>query len=92
MSGSVVTTRVNAWVPALTLSFTIVASVVSSTWFITRHISNYEQRLSTVEQDAYTLTAASEKALRTAIENPQLRVPDPRDPSRIIQVRAEGMP
>jgi len=37
-------------------------------------------------EDRYTLTAASEKALRTAIENPGMRVPDPRDPSEIITV------
>jgi nitrogen fixation protein FixH len=33
---------------------------------------------------SYTLAAASEQALRMAIENPGLRVPDPRDPSKVI--------
>lgn len=40
-------------------------------------------------EDYYSLTKASEQALRTAIENPTLRVPDPRDPRTIIQVRRE---
>lgn len=44
-----------------------------------------------MKDDRYTLTAASEKALRTAIENPGMRVPDPRDPDKIISVR-EGTP
>jgi hypothetical protein len=48
-----------------------------------------DNRLAKVENkvaDQYTLAVASEVALRTAIENPGMRVPDPRDPNRIIQV------
>lgn len=41
-------------------------------------------------EDRYTLTAASERALRTAIENPGMRVPDPRDPNTIIVVRQKS--
>lgn len=37
--------------------------------------------------DRFTLSAASEAALRQAIENPGYRVPDPRDPSKVIVVR-----
>lgn len=39
-----------------------------------------------VKADRFTMTAASEHALRTAIENPGLRVPDPRDPSKVFVV------
>lgn len=39
-----------------------------------------------VKADRFTLTAASEAALRTAIENPGLRIPDPRDPSKVFVV------
>lgn len=42
--------------------------------------------------DKYTLSAASENALRTAIENPGMRVPDPRNPSDIFVVRAINEP
>lgn len=35
----------------------------------------------------YTLAGAAEHALRMAIENPGMRVPDPRDPSKIIVVQ-----
>lgn len=42
-------------------------------------------RLST---EMYRLAVASEQALRMAIENPGVRVPDPRDPNKIIVVEA----
>jgi uncharacterized protein YlxW (UPF0749 family) len=46
------------------------------------------QSIEEVKNHSYTLERASEQALRTAIENPSLRVPDPRDPNRIIIVRS----
>lgn len=46
--------------------------------------------LKTALGDSYTLTKASEVALRTAIENPGFRVPDPRDPNKIISVARTG--
>lgn len=42
------------------------------------------------ELESYSLAAASEVALRTAIENPGVRVPDPRNPDRLIVVRLPG--
>lgn len=42
--------------------------------------------LDTVRADRYTLSAASENALRMAIENPGTRVPDPRDPAKVFVV------
>lgn len=51
---------------------------------ITSRIGQSEIKLT----EYYLLTAASEQALRMAIENPGLRVPDPRDPSKIIHVRS----
>lgn len=42
--------------------------------------------LGAVKADRFTMTAASEHALRTALENPGLRIPDPRDPSKVFVV------
>jgi hypothetical protein len=53
-------------------------------------ISNLSDRVASSEakeSGVYTLAAASEQALRMAIENPGMRVPDPRDPQRIIEVK-----
>lgn len=76
--------------PALTFSAAVVGTGLSATWFLSSQLARYESRLESVEitvkEDRYTLTMASEKALRTAIENPGMRVPDPRDPSKIIVV------
>lgn len=41
-----------------------------------------------LKEATYTLSRASEVALRQAIENPGSRVVDPRDPNRIITVRS----
>lgn len=56
----------------------------------TANLGNQLQNLTTtldeVKSNSYTLSKASEQALRTAIENPGFRVPDPRDPNKIIVV------
>lgn len=61
-----------------------------------RSIDDNAQKISDtlgrLTSDRFTLTAASEQALRWAIENPGLRVPDPRDPSKIIVVITKGSP
>lgn len=58
-------------------------------WRGSELLSRIDTRISKVEQDRYSLTAASEQALRMAIENPGLGVPDPRDPNRIIVVKPQ---
>lgn len=40
-----------------------------------------------MRRDTYTLSNASEAAARMALYNPGMRVPDPRDPSKVIEVR-----
>ena len=63
---------------------------VSATWWVGAQLSDMNQRLDALEKNVgerFTLAAASEQALREAIENPGHRVPDPRDPSQIIEVR-----
>ena len=76
--------------PIVVLVGGFIVTGVSGTWFLSAQLARYESRLESVElavkEDRYTLTMASEKALRTAIENPGMRVPDPREPSKIIVV------
>lgn len=72
----------------------ITVAVVCTTW-ISKRLNKIDQaftalggRLEAIEQrelDNYTLAQAEVHALRTAIANPSMKVPDPRDPSRIIE-------
>lgn len=55
---------------------------------ITSRFTELETRLAEGTGDRFTKTAAAEQALRMAIENPGIKVPDPRDPNRIIEVRS----
>jgi len=57
---------------------------------INNQIRGLASAIEDVRTHSYTLDHASEQALRTAIENPSLRVPDPRDPTRLIVVRSGG--
>ena len=78
------------WKPLIVFAGSIMVTALSATWYLSAKMSNYEARMRGVEADRYTLTMASEKALREAIENPGFRVPDPRDPSKIIVVEMAG--
>lgn len=53
---------------------------------ISAQINDLAGRLDAVEMDRYTVTMAAENALRMAIANPDLAIPDPRDPSQLIRV------
>lgn len=81
----------------VTLTLGLVASVlvtvVTCTWKMASTLNevnstmrNLDARVSAVESNRFRISDAAEVALRTAIENPKMRVPDPRDPSRIIAV------
>lgn len=72
---------------ALGLILTVIGVGFASTWKVSAAVAKVEQRLAEVETDRYTLSAASEQALRTAMENPGLRVPDPRNPGQVFVVR-----
>lgn len=76
-------------------ALTVIGVCVScAVWGVSK-LNVIESRLAAVEGGKYNLTTASEQALRLAIENPGMRVPDPRDPAVIIEVRArsiEGRP
>ena len=88
----------NKWKPVLALVVTFQLSlggvVWGGAWFLAGKANEMDSMKNSINQieedsrkDRYTLTAASEKALRTAIENPGHRVVDPRDPSKIIVVK-----
>lgn len=77
----------------------IVMSIVSSTWYLAnaqakdretvrQSIDALIVRVSTIEGQRYSKPEAVEQAMRMAIENPGMRVPDPRNPSQIIIVQA----
>lgn len=47
---------------------------------MTQRLTAFEATMS----DRFTKTAAAEWALRLVVSNPNLRIPDPRDPSRML--------
>lgn len=73
--------------------FSIITSVAGATWFLARDnektrtsLAELRRRLDVQEENNYTKPEAEAHALRLAIENPGLRVPDPKDTSKVIQV------
>lgn len=71
----------------------LMGTIIGGTWKIAAVMNNMSTELKSlsssldeVKSASYTLARASEQALRTAIENPSLRVPDPRDPNKLIIV------
>jgi len=85
----------------MSICVVLVGTGWGAAWYIARTVTYFDegrkalqydvdairQSMALADADKYTLTAASEKALRTAIENPGMRVPDPRNPNVIIEVR-----
>lgn len=67
----------------------VIGAVVTAAWVGRGVYDRVNARIDAVTltaNAAYTLSAACEQALRMAIENPGYRVPDPRDPNKIIMV------
>jgi len=90
--------RFNEYKPLIVFMSSLVVSAISLVWYLSAQKSAIDTRMAVMEvqlvelanaiqDDRYTLTQAAERALRSAIENPGLRVPDPRDPSTIITVK-----
>ncbi len=80
-----------------TLTITLAAAsgllifAIGATWWVAKTLSNITTQIRTMLtrlDNAFTIEKASEQALRMAIENPGMRVPDPRDPTKIIEVRS----
>ena len=70
--------------------FIALSGAVTGTWWLGTQISQLNNRLDRLDSligDRFSMTQASETALRLAMENPGMRVPDPRDPSQVIEVR-----
>jgi hypothetical protein len=65
---------------------TILGSTAMAVWRISKVINRFESRLLDLEKDRYPMSIASENALRLAILNPGIQIPDPRDPNRTIVV------
>lgn len=77
----------------LSAMLAIISTGMGASWVIRSEISanraliyQMQQDLDEFDRDRYTLPMAAEKALRTAILNPGMRVPDPRDPSSVFVV------
>ena len=71
------------------VALTCIATAVTCTWTLARKWAKLEDQMDALTDkfgDSYTLTRACEVALRHAIEDPTHRVPDPRDPRRVISV------
>lgn len=66
----------------VTIGVGMIVSVVVGVWWAGRITERVNQKLAEV----YTISAATESALREAIENPGHRVPDPRNPGDVIVV------
>lgn len=62
--------------------------VSCAVWIVTR-ISKIDSRLKTLEDEHYTKAEAEAHALRLALENPQMNVPDPRNPGQLLRPRHE---
>ncbi|QQS08659.1 MAG: hypothetical protein IPK69_11820 [Phycisphaerales bacterium] len=75
----------------------VVSTSIAATWWFSQQLAHFRSELATLASrisqgeaevaKSYTLAAASEQALRMALENPGLRVPDPRNPSQLITAR-----
>lgn len=86
---SVVTMARLLWI-LVTIVVTGVVGVWRVAWVVSDEVNKIDERLSKIESqagDRYTLTMASENAMREAIANPGHRVPDPRNAGMYIQVR-----
>ena len=68
----------------------LVGSVFTATfiaiWRINTMFAKFNNRLEDLEKDQFGMSQMSELALRQAIANPTMRVPDPRNPKQLIQV------
>lgn len=80
---------------AIGLVGSLLSGAVGCTWWIGRRLNKIESRFTAIdnrleaievrEADNFTMAQAEVLALRTAINNPHMQVPDPRDPSKTIQ-------
>ena len=84
-------TRVTLAIGAL---LSILGAIATGAWVvagyakdITYQISDLRRDVSKLGSEQFTVSMASEYALRDAIANPGRRVPDPRNPGQFFEVR-----
>lgn len=68
----------------------LIAAIIPVTigvWTASGTVSGIRRDIAELKADSLTIPRACELALRMAVENPGVRVPDPRDPSKVIVVR-----
>lgn len=71
----------------ITIGLAVVV-VGCAVWIVTR-LGKIEARLRTLEDEHYTKAEAEAHALRLALENPHMNVPDPRNPGKLLRPRQE---
>lgn len=64
----------------------VIVTVVSTTFWLNTRLGGIDAQITQLKSDQYTMAMAAESALRLAINNPGLKVPDPRSPGQIIEV------
>ena len=79
---------------AIGLVVTLLGGAITCTWWIGKRLNKIDGRFTDLsvrlegiekrELENYTLAQAEVHALRMAINNPGMSVPDPRDPAKII--------
>lgn len=66
----------------------IMSTLFGGSYKMLSEMSALRRDITALQSNSYTPAMAAEQALRMAIENPGMRVPDPRDPNKIIEVRS----
>lgn len=75
----------------LAMAASIVLFMVAAVVYGDRRVTALENAVKQSFGDRYTISAASEQALRMALENPGLSVPDPRNTAMMIRVDKSRM-
>lgn len=80
--------------PAMSVVLTIIVSAfglgakfTAENEKVLGQLTDFNRRLSEQENNTLTIPMAAEHALRMAIANPGMKVPDPRDPNILIEVK-----
>jgi Pyruvate/2-oxoacid:ferredoxin oxidoreductase gamma subunit len=71
---------------AIGLVIAIITAIVGCTYWLSNRLSSIDSRLSRLEENHYTVAEAEAHALRLALENPSINVPDPRNPGELLRV------
>ena len=76
----------------LMIAASVVVAAVGGVWRISamfnkliNRLDHLDGRVKSLEDDEFGLAKMSELALRAAVANPSLNIPDPRNPTKIIK-------